>query len=1157
MNCRHFLVALSALLMLPAVSSAQIITPPGQTKLLLDFEDPKIWKSENDSPFGVKSEQVSQGKASLKVNYTNKPVWSTVYTDRAGGDWSQYKYLNVDIYLEGDEPVNFGMWVRDSQQHKAETQWQIGPGWNTVTMDFAEMKKKAGLDLTQTKGLCLYKSVPQEIVVHIDNMYLSMEKPVPPKAEPVKMPAKELLENGGFEKAAAPSTAPAKPDDITVSFADWTSRRWSGPSFLGAGKKAVASGQSSLMLDGRGPCKIGVYGGKIRIQSPTKLKLTAMIQGSGLKKGTFGQIGAIIITDFAEKPLAGARIDVPAGTFAWKKAEVVFDVPAKTPIVKVFIQLLGEGLLWVDDVSLTGCDLDAKTGLTVGQSAKELVADEPLVTESPQLQKKKQAVQAALAQLKATVAAAQAKGLETLYDEIPFVLADLAFNVRWDLPDHLVLRDEYCQVLTLRAQEATAHLQQVIDGKLPDIKVPPHPDFSKLKLEGGYFTLDGKPRPMLAMEGIAKGELTRWFTPTNHTVFLPAVGATRYDFQKTPIWDVYQKNPDTRRIYDNTWCGHIIRDQYSAGGDQMCVISLDSPLMREAIAQSIATKGEAFKKRPDIKNIIYLNMGFEYAYRNYDDASARLFRKWLTERYGEVAKLNETWKTAFKSFDEVTAPDYAPGKHEPNPSKRYDWGEFNLWRFTDYMTWARAEIKKHVDLPATTGGGNPFGAHFWSDGMDEESLMAAGAIDFWLSETGSRALGVTSLMDLQRSFDNTKLILDPEYHALPNTAMLMYLHGCGIMHFWWWPDGAGEFYESSMKHSSLRTLDEVGIVMRAALDLRRLGSEVASFRKVPTEIGLLYSRASLVQEHPGAAGVKTPYTFEVEKSYQAASRLDAGVGFASTKQVLAGGLDKYKMLVVPGARFVADGEFKKIIDFVKAGGTLVITPTSLIADQYNRKRNYLQELGIEITAEELPEMMAGAAVRGIDQEPGEMDFIQGPVAKTIVTKEPKRKLIATAEGKKLNLPAEMSGEGVIQTVSASKDWTTLAAYAGADGLAGDAGLLVRSLGKGKVYYMAAQLPVTDRRSFFDRLMDDSLFTRPVRMLSVDGQPLDEVESRTIEQDGHYLTYLHNLSSKPQTVQLKSSKPMSIFSLSSQTAEASEKMTLSPYETKLLKIEVKK
>src|SRR6185369_7323803 len=122
------------------------------------------------------------------------------------------------------------------------------------------------------------------------------------------------------------------------------------------------------------------------------------------------------------------------------------------------------------------------------------------------------------------------------------------------------------------------------------------------------------------------------------------VGASRYDFQKMPIWEAYKNFPDTHRVYDDGWCGHIIRDKYSDGGNDRCVINLDSPHMQEAIAKSIGIYSERAKNNHEPALII--NLGFEYTYTDYSTFSADKFHNWLKTKYGQVAELNKIWKTA-------------------------------------------------------------------------------------------------------------------------------------------------------------------------------------------------------------------------------------------------------------------------------------------------------------------------------------------------------------------------------------------------------------------------------------------------------------------------------------------------------------------------------
>ena len=379
----------------------------------------------------------------------------------------------------------------------------------------------------------------------------------------------------------------------------------------------------------------------------------------------------------------------------------------------------------------------------------------------------------------------------------------------------------------------------------------------------------------------------------------------------------------------------------------------------------------------------------------------------------------------------------------------------------------------------------------------------------------------------------------------------MFLHGCGMMHYWWWPPNPGGFYASSMKHSHLRSLPEVAAVMRTALDVRRMPGEIAAFRGLPTEVSLLYPEASLIQKFPAAQGHKTPFSMEVEKTYGSAVRLNASVGFASSKRIKAGGLKDTKLLLVPGCRFVAEDVHEKVLEWVRGGGTMMVTPTSLVADEYNRKRDYLGKLGIEILTEELPEMMAGEAVRGIDQEPGEMDFIQGPVAKTIVTKQPKRGVVTI--DKDLRLPAEMSAEGILQTVKASKDWTTMASYADGKGPA----MLSRKLGEGRIIYLAGQLALADRKTLIDRVMARCGVGRPIRAYAPDRSYPDGVEFRAVGEGNAYLAYLANTSLEPREIVLKADLPLAlgrIRNVSAGVDQKSGKITLAPLETRILRID---
>ncbi len=76
----------------------------------------------------------------------------------------------------------------------------------------------------------------------------------------------------------------------------------------------------------------------------------------------------------------------------------------------------------------------------------------------------------------------------------------------------------------------------------------------------------------------------------------------------------------------------------------------------------------------------------------YCDVSAEAFRRWLTDKYGDIDTLNHAWGTAFwsqhyASFDEILPPRAAPTRHRRPQGGRGRGGRLRRrWR----TCWARA-----------------------------------------------------------------------------------------------------------------------------------------------------------------------------------------------------------------------------------------------------------------------------------------------------------------------------------------------------------------------------------------------------------------------------------------------------------------------------------
>ena len=753
------------------------------------------------------------------------------------------------------------------------------------------------------------------------------------------------------------------------------------------------------------------------------------------------------------------------------------------------------------------------------------------------------ALRQGLAALRAKVQKARDAGHQTLYAEIPLRVGTKFVEKDWDSGKIAEVRPDWAAYLMRQIEYESSQLDAMLAGKPNPREVPSIPDYADLVKKDRYFHVDGKPI-LIVTTGNSGGERgdPRYAGPGGlYALDLPAQGATRWDYKNYPIWELYQNDPKSHRVYNRGWCGHIIKDRYSLGGQEgECVISLDYAPMREAIRRTLTLRAERFRKSARFKRSKVLAAYWEFAYQNYDEPSKIKWQEWLERRYKTIARLNATWKTALNRFDEVTLPSVYWNR-ETNPAKYDDFGEFNLWRFTDYLKWSTDIIRELCPgWPIMTGGGQPFGRGFAGQGVDEEYLRARGVVDVFLSETGSRSWGTASFVDLQHSIDPTVMIMDPEYHSTGGFMPLMFFHGMASIDFYSWNTaGVG------------RSLPDGIATLRGCLDGRRLAEHIVQFAKATPQAAILYSRASLIQRYPGITtrGVHNPYTLELQKCYRAGTVLDTPMGFVTSRQLREGLTRReLKVILVPGAYFSNAEVVGKVTDFADGGGTVVILPTSFVADEYNRRRDYLKTIGVEIVREVIPKFLARKAAPGVAMPGSEYDFIQGPIAETVVEDEPTAAITWQARG---GGPGDkLAGRGIRQAVNVSGRHTVLAVFED-----GSPAIVARRSGRGEIIYVAMQLEQESLAGLLDWVYDRASVERTVRVKAPDGKHIPGLESRTVPHNGAYLTYLYNMTEKTVTAKLHPTLPLSTIEdlTYARTLKPTDSFQLGPYDWHVLRL----
>jgi beta-galactosidase GanA len=792
--------------------------------------------------------------------------------------------------------------------------------------------------------------------------------------------------------------------------------------------------------------------------------------------------------------------------------------------------------------------------VTLGQ-----VGPREAIPESEAVRQKRHTAREERGRLQDAIDAARTMGLETIYHEIPLVTAELGLAVRPLIPSFNDDRtkSEMFDYVAASCRDARVQLEALISGatRLPDVDdtqvgeplVPPYPRLQGRPIRDGFFR-DEAGEPLLALSLHSPSQkLTRFFaTPMQHIESYTAGGGSRWTVDDSPVYDAFKAHADAKRVGWDGWCGHLIRDRWSMGGGrEEVVICLESPHIKQAIEQFVEREAPRWMKNPEL---LYNVMGYELQYICYCDRSQRMFREWLAKRHSTIGGLNSAWKTGYTTFAEISAPPARDSAPLPGANRAawFDWATFNQERFADHLAWVKAVIRKFDGAtPITAGGSHSMlaGTNATS-GIDEE-LMADRFNDLMLHEGGGSTLGV----DLHWALAERRMPLaDPEMSASASDLLPHFLHGKSIIQLFFWPAQPSAEYprmnESSIAHARRWPLSQVAELLRVAVDIRRLNKEIAALAAAPREVAILYSRTSLVQT-PGEwmRGTSTPYLDELRRTYEASLYLDAGTTFITERQLMGGHAQRYKAILVPAARHVPPEVARALLDYAKGGGHLVLTPESLLADQYLRPLDFFAQIGVEIV-----KSTAGGEGEAGSLEPQHDQTRRRAVATAgVIDSE-----ITTRPGDEFgNEILRLKGRGIIQTLKLGEGSTVWARFPD-----GTPAIVKRAIGRGIVWYLATPLEPQSYARLLDRLLERAGVSRPVRVADASGKRIWQVEARALRRERDWLLYVVNHGGASVDVTL--SLPAAARSLKDLRRGAALRpdglITLGSGETRLIEIE---
>ena len=521
------------------------------------------------------------------------------------------------------------------------------------------------------------------------------------------------------------------------------------------------------------------------------------------------------------------------------------------------------------------------------------------------------------------------------------------------------------------------------------------------------------------------------------------------------------------------------------------------------------------------------------------------FTKWLKNRYNTIELLNFTWSTCYKNFKQCVPPKWKPGLYKIFPDNRAAWGDW-----LEYMTWKNAhdyqKIKSVFDIALkpdapTNYIDSSIDAYANKTGVtciDWEKLAKIN--DIMIAENNMRTIpplyGIEPFGTMQADFRTTlinsnQVVVNMEMHCGTFGAQKFednyyacaiwrdFLHGKSAIHLWQamrpWGESLfrGKPYSptpSTVLLHKRQTPKMLFNMYKATLDTKRLAKTIVKFRMAPTKFALLFSNTSLRQlpvSEIFKAGKWLGHEQSLRKFYSALLPLGYRTGFLTENMIKNGKATEYKAVILPGVSHLPTNVVRKLSEYVKKGGILVIGANSLLFDEHNRAVDYLAALF---------------------ERQGWLtnDKLKIPYQKVVTEKNFSDYLVLlNYKRESLNIVLEGSGKTIggiaeiVKTLNKSKVILKFGKRAGA--LANRPALLKTAFGKGQIYFFTTRVKPETMAVIFEQIQS----SKSVLRATYQGKLFTSGELRWIKtKDGKTYAYLINLLNRPvKGVKLESQK----------------------------------
>jgi beta-galactosidase len=403
------------------------------------------------------------------------------------------------------------------------------------------------------------------------------------------------------------------------------------------------------------------------------------------------------------------------------------------------------------------------------------------------------------------------------------------------------------------------------------------------------------------------------------------------------------------------WLGHRHPDTLPQGPDgirrgygsrnQYCPCA---PAYRRAALAITAAVAARYAHHPALR---LWHIGNEYGTTCHCGHCAERFRGWLRERHGDLDGLNTAWGTAvwsqrYGDWAEVLPPRRV--QYVINPAQDLDYQRFCDAMLLECFTAERDAVRAHNPaVPVTTNFMDCYrhtDGWRWAAAEDLVSLDTypdpndpAAAMRAAMSKDIMRSLGGGRpwlLAEQSPGAASWRPVATPKRPGLNRLwSMQAVARGAdGVLHFQWRASRQG----AERAHGAM--LPHAGPDTRVHREIRALGHELAGLSevlgaRVPADVAFVLdwdAWRAVELEHQPHEGFR--YVDRLLDYYAPLWRDNVTCDFAPAEGPLGG----YRLVVVPNLYQVTEAAAANLIDYVAAGGTLVVGPFSGVTDPDER-----------------------------------------------------------------------------------------------------------------------------------------------------------------------------------------------------------------------------